>query len=403
MEEKRLKFKKIILLTVIFITFLSVSVVSANENITDDISTENIVGEELEISDSNEIEEISTSEISEVKTSENNLLKITDDETFATSDDNSEILTSNDNPMKITLKPLKVYSNKKFTYTAKLTNNGKPVSGVWLDLSIHDASNGVTSTGARTNSNGIATFKMDSERVGKYDVTVEMEEDEDFDGYAYAKSYINVVKNPKSKTTVKAPKITAKYKQSKYFKITVKDYKGKPVKKLKLTLDIKTGTKWKIYHVKTNNNGVAKFNVKKLKSGTHDVLIYIDDAHTKYDLEKESKIIITKTVKKTTTKKTTTKKKTSYKTFKSPSGYKWKIKTSTWNKMKKQAKSNYAFSKSVGSGRPGYSDSVTVKLTKNGHTYTGTALAIRNSNYMRCEVRGAVNGVYISDKGDQIV
>lgn len=91
------------------------------------------------------------------------------------------------------------------------------------------------------------------------------------------------------------------------------------------------------------------------------------------------------------------------KTFKSPSGYKWKIKDSKWKKMKKQAKKNYKKMRKYGSSLPGYSNSVKVKVTKNGHKYTGYAMAIQNSHYLRCEVRGAIQGVYLSNKGDSYV
>lgn len=92
------------------------------------------------------------------------------------------------------------------------------------------------------------------------------------------------------------------------------------------------------------------------------------------------------------------------KTFKSPSGYKWKIKNSKWKKMKKKAKKEYKKAKKQGRMVViGYSNAVKVKVTKNGHTYKGTAYAIKNSKYIRCEVRGAVNGVYLSNKGDQYV
>ena len=92
------------------------------------------------------------------------------------------------------------------------------------------------------------------------------------------------------------------------------------------------------------------------------------------------------------------------KTFKSPSGYKWKIKTSKWNKMKKQAKKRYAIAKKQGRVAViGYSNAKTVKVTKNGHTYKGIAFAIKNSKRIRCEVRGVKVGYYISNKGDHRV
>lgn len=91
---------------------------------------------------------------------------------------------------------------------------------------------------------------------------------------------------------------------------------------------------------------------------------------------------------KTVTKKKTSKKKIIYKTFKAK-GYKWKIKTSTWKKMKKQAIKWRNHFKKVGSITPGYSNALNVKVTKNGYVYKGIAMAIKNvHNKMRCEVRG---------------
>lgn len=88
------------------------------------------------------------------------------------------------------------------------------------------------------------------------------------------------------------------------------------------------------------------------------------------------------------------------KTFKGKSKYKWKIKNSKWKKMKKQAKKEYKFFRSHGSGMPGYSKGVTVTVTKNGHKYKGTAYAVKNDYGIRCEVRGVGNGLHISNWGD---
>ena len=92
------------------------------------------------------------------------------------------------------------------------------------------------------------------------------------------------------------------------------------------------------------------------------------------------------------------------KTFKSPSGYKWKIKNSKWKKMKKKAKKEYKKAKKQGRAAViGYSKAVKVTVKKNGHKYKGIAIAIKNSKYIRCEVRGVKAGLYISNKGDQRV
>ena len=77
-------------------------------------------------------------------------------------------------------------------------------------------------------------------------------------------------------------------------------------------------------------------------------------------------------------------------TFKSSSGYEWKIKSSTWENMKKQANDQYNKMRDVGSITPGYSDSIDVIVTKGGNTYHGVAFAIQNDHSIRCEVRKAL-------------
>lgn len=92
------------------------------------------------------------------------------------------------------------------------------------------------------------------------------------------------------------------------------------------------------------------------------------------------------------------------KTFKSKSGYKWKISNSKWKKMKKQAKKRYNKAKKQGRVAViGYSNDIKVKVTKGGHKYKGIALAIKNSKGTRCEVRGVVKGVYLSNWKDTYV
>jgi len=88
------------------------------------------------------------------------------------------------------------------------------------------------------------------------------------------------------------------------------------------------------------------------------------------------------------------------KTFKGKSKYKWKIKTSKWNKMKKKAKKEHKWFKKHGSGMPGYSKGVKVTVKKGGHKYKGIAYAVKNSKGIRCEVRGVKNGLRISNWGD---
>lgn len=95
---------------------------------------------------------------------------------------------------------------------------------------------------------------------------------------------ITVLKAP---TIVKAPKITAKYKKTKYFKVTVKH---KTTKKAVKNTYIKLKIAKKTYKVKTNSKGIAKFNTKKLKVGTHKVTITSGNSNYKISAKSQIKI-----------------------------------------------------------------------------------------------------------------
>lgn len=390
-----MKFKNIILITLLLLTILTIGAVSATDSNSDELTTNddyNILG------DTDDINDLSSSDYKgpvtdEDNTKNNDILSSTNSEkTINYTIRNTEVhLYSIDEEGYYVLHDsISGYSNSNIKFNIivfpHLANN----EGGTVTLKF----NGGTYTADIFDGSASILAKIPS-KAGSYKATLS------YSGYTYDKykyTYtpssstftINVKSTnteTASATIVKAPTVTAYYKDNAYFKVTVTK-NGKAVKNLKLKLKVYTGEKAKTYTVKTNSKGVASFKTNQLSIGTHKVVI--QSGNKNYKISKTSKIII--------------KNKISYTTFKSPSGYKWQIKTSTWEKMKKQATSNYNYFKSVGSTYPGYSDmSVTVKVTKDGHTYTGTAYAVKNSNYMRCEIRGAITGVYISDKGDQIV
>lgn len=102
---------------------------------------------------------------------------------------------------------------------------------------------------------------------------------------------LTTVKITKAKTVVTAPKVTAKYKKSKYFKVTVKNkVSKKAASKIKVKIKVYTGKKYKTYTVKTNKKGVAKLNTKKLKRGKHKVVI--SSGNSNYIISKKSSIRI---------------------------------------------------------------------------------------------------------------
>lgn len=101
----------------------------------------------------------------------------------------------------------------------------------------------------------------------------------------------NIDKLIKTQTTVKAPKIVNKFNATKYFQVTVKNKKtGKVVKGIKINVKLTSNGKSQSYTLKTNKNGVAKFDTKKLKVGNYTVVI--SPANNKYIISGKSKITI---------------------------------------------------------------------------------------------------------------
>ena len=285
-----MKFKRIILITLLLAIFTLGVVSAADENVTNEvinIENENAAINTINLNEESSENTINTDEILKLneKSNETTLTNNNNDDNILSSDDIGEL--EGTDSRKLIAKSIKVYSNKKFTYSVKLTDNNTPVSGETIELTIFDSNDDDVYYTAKTNSNGIATFKIGPQSKGKYMAYIETYD-------LFEEKYITVIQNPKTKTTVKAPRVTAKYKQNKYFKVTVKNYKGKPIKKLKLKLKVYTNHKYKYYKIKTNSKGIVLFNTKKLKAGSH--VVYIYNADKKYDITKKSKIVIKKAV-----------------------------------------------------------------------------------------------------------
>ena len=130
------------------------------------------------------------------------------------------------------------------------------------------------------------TLSVSNWKAGTYKIVLKPEK-------KYVKQATFKITVLKAPTIVKAPKITAKLKKSKYFKVTVKNKATKKVvNNIKIKIKVYTGKKYKTYTVKTNKKGVAKLNTKKLKKGTHKVVI--SSGNSNYKISAKSKIIIKK-------------------------------------------------------------------------------------------------------------
>ena len=168
----------------------------------------------------------------------------------------------------------------KITLINKFTS--KPMKGIEFIIKIGSKKYYVT-----TNSKGIAYFK-NSLKAGNHKITVIPQK---YKGYIAMKQSDVTIKVKKVNTNVKAPKITAKYKKAKYFKIYVKNkVTKKAAKKLKIKAKIYTGKKYKTVTLKTDNKGQAKLNTKSLKIGKHKVIISSGNAN--YNVSAKSLITI---------------------------------------------------------------------------------------------------------------
>lgn len=115
---------------------------------------------------------------------------------------------------------------------------------------------------ATSGSNGVANFNIASLPVGTYTVVTISSANSNIIS-ASVKSKILI---SKATTTIKAPKVTNRYKKSKYFKVTIKNKNtGKVISGLKIKIKVFTGKKYKTYTVKTNSKGIASLNTKSLK------------------------------------------------------------------------------------------------------------------------------------------
>ena len=209
---------------------------------------------------------------------------------------NSEDISKNTYHIFTLVKKDFYYPNDEIVFELK-DQNGNPISGQTIYVCFNDIYGLHNYT--ETDLNGIARVKFKFNRTG------------DFTIYAYFRNHhrgnmmhemtfnITVVEKPntppveKIKTFVKAPKITNKFKKSKYFKVTIKNNATKKViPKIKVKIKVYTGKKYKTYILKTNKNGIAKINTKNLKIGKHKVLITSTNA--KYIISAKSQITIKK-------------------------------------------------------------------------------------------------------------
>lgn len=257
--------RKIIVLAILTVGLFAFSAVNAADNLTDEA-----VGTDFEIN------EVAFSDNLKTEEAISNDDNVTEGNDVLADDDESDEIDIRASPA--TYK----YSTGKVDYNFKIYNatSNTPISGAryYFDYSINDYPiEGVS------DSNGDCVVKLNPSKI---------------DGEAIIEVRHNGFWNSKEiklrllKVGVSAPTKTVYYKANKYFKATVKDWNGKPVKNLKVSMKVYTGKTSKKYKLYTDKNGVISFNTKSLKVGSHKVVLTA--SKTNYQFSKTSKIVVKK-------------------------------------------------------------------------------------------------------------
>lgn len=202
----------------------------------------------------------------------------------------------NNNPeYDIVYKKFATYYNSGKVFKVSLMDkySKQPVTGQKIELTlVHEyvgKNSGAKTLSAVTDSNGVASFNTISKlRANYYTAGYDFRLVPDTGGITYGGQEIAIKKAP---TIAKASSVSAKYKKSKYLKISVKDkHHNTALKNIKVKVKVFTGKKSKTYTVKTNKKGVAKFNTKSISRGAHNVVI--SSGNSNYKISAKSTITI---------------------------------------------------------------------------------------------------------------
>lgn len=189
---------------------------------------------------------------------------------------------------KITAKKVTAYYKGGKYLTVKLTNtkNKKAIYDAKLNIKIFVSKNRYYNYNGNTGMNGQIKLLLDTLKPGSYKVVVSGKDSKNFQ----AKQVTTKIVIKKAPAKLVPKKLTAKKGAKKYFKVTVKNKKTKKViSGVKIKVKVYTGKKAKTYTLKTNSKGIANLNVKKLKVGTHKVVV---TSANKYVTAKQAKSTI---------------------------------------------------------------------------------------------------------------
>lgn len=201
-------------------------------------------------------------------------------------------VTKNDVPVKkdiiIDAKTASFVINYAQTYSVTVKDSqGNLVGGKNVIFQL----NGKTIGSAYSDSKGVASFKITSKMLktanaGTKKLVILFKGDDVFN--AASKTVHVKINKEKTKLTAKKKTFKAKTKIKKYT-VTLKNSKGKAIKKVKLTLKVNG----KNYKAKTNKKGKATFKIKKLgKKGKYNAVIKFKATKYYKNVSKKVKLTI---------------------------------------------------------------------------------------------------------------
>ena len=244
--------KKIVLVLIFIVAILSISAANASENRNN--ATGVVVNNES-ISDS---------------------MSIFNESAVSNGSAQTELTKSNSaEPESISLSVSKLSttygSGKYFKVKAIDSKTKKPVVNVKLIVKVYSGKK-YKKIIAATDSDGIAKYYASNLGIGTHKVTINVKDSKKF----LSKIKYSSIKISRAKLKISAPKITGYYKESKRYKIAVKNRESKkPMKSIKVMIKVFTGKKYKKYSLKTDKKGIVSFNMKSLPKGKHNVVINI--------------------------------------------------------------------------------------------------------------------------------
>ena len=285
-----------IILSLIFILFITIASISASENTTEDFALETSPEGTVVTAEDN-IDNPALDASYDVEIASGN-----DNSTLSASIKNEVLSSSNSNNVERVYESTHVeyspstqqYSSGNIVYKVKLydivsyggVKYKEPKYGQTVKLKVYTGSNFKYCYGTVGN-DGKASINIKNLAIGTHKVDI---------FYANNKMGSSYIKVIKSKTIVYAPVKTIKHKKNTYYKIKVLDSHKNPVKKVVLKVKVFTGKKSKTYSIKTNSKGVAKLKTRGLDLGIHKITI--TTKNKKYKISKTTKIAIKKKVPK---------------------------------------------------------------------------------------------------------